>query len=127
MSWYCAVKLNSAATESVAGLCGRLRDRLRIPDPDRPSQPSRGDPAPDRDLHGAGHESGRRAGTENILLDVGLGAACALAESWVGMEPVRQLLDLFWNLLRERFGSNVVLNGHPDERLPNTLNVSFVN
>jgi cysteine desulfurase len=27
-------------------------------------------------IHGAGHESGRRAGTENILLDVGLGAAC---------------------------------------------------
>ena len=26
-------------------------------------------------LHGAGHESGRRAGTENVLLDVGLGAA----------------------------------------------------
>ena len=78
-------------------------------------------------IHGAGHESGRRAGTENILLDVGLGAACALAESWVGMEPVRQLRDLFWNLLRERFGADVVLNGHPDERLPNTLNVSFVN
>jgi cysteine desulfurase len=78
-------------------------------------------------IHGAGHESGRRAGTENILLDVGLGAACALAKSWAGMESVRQLRDLFWNLLRERFGVNVVLNGHPDERLPNTLNVSFVN
>jgi cysteine desulfurase len=78
-------------------------------------------------IHGAGHESGRRAGTENILLDVGLGAACALAGSWVGMESVRQLRDLFWNLLQERFGHRVVLNGHPDERLPNTLNVSFVN
>jgi cysteine desulfurase len=78
-------------------------------------------------IHGAGHESGRRAGTENILLDVGLGAACALAESWAGMESVRQLRDLFWNLLRERFDVNVVLNGHPDERLPNTLNVSFMN
>jgi cysteine desulfurase len=78
-------------------------------------------------IHGAGHESGRRAGTENILLDVGLGAACALAKSWIGMESVRQLRDLFWNLLQERFGNRVVLNGHPDERLPNTLNVSFVN
>jgi cysteine desulfurase len=78
-------------------------------------------------IHGAGHESGRRAGTENILLDVGLGAACALAESWIGMESVPQLRDLFWNLLQERFGNRVVLNGHPDERLPNTLNVSFVN
>jgi cysteine desulfurase len=78
-------------------------------------------------IHGAGHESGRRAGTENTLLDVGLGAACALAESGLGMESVRQLRDLFWELLQERFGNRVVLNGHPDERLPNTLNVSFVN
>jgi cysteine desulfurase len=76
-------------------------------------------------MHGAGHESGRRAGTENILLDVGLGAACALAGSWIGIESVRQLRDLFWNLLQERFGSGVILNGHPEERLPNTLNVSF--
>ena len=30
-------------------------------------------------VHGAGHESGRRAGTENVLLDVGLGAAAELA------------------------------------------------
>src|SRR5215475_4696102 len=76
-------------------------------------------------IHGAGHESGRRAGTENILLDVGLGAACALAESWIGMDSVRQLRDLFWGLLQQRFRSDVVLNGHPAERLPNTLNVSF--
>jgi cysteine desulfurase len=77
-------------------------------------------------IHGAGHESGRRAGTENILLDVGLSAACALAEKWLGMESVRQLRDLFWSLLQERFGNRVVLNGHPHARLPNTLSVSFV-
>jgi cysteine desulfurase len=77
-------------------------------------------------MHGAGHESGRRAGTENVLLDVALGAACALAGSWTGIESVRQLRDLFWKLLKERFGGRVVLNGHPEERLPNTLNVSFV-
>jgi cysteine desulfurase len=77
-------------------------------------------------IHGAGHESGRRAGTENILLDVALGVACELAQSWVGMESIRQLRDLFWELLRARFGERVVLNGHPTERLPNTLNVSFV-
>lgn len=77
-------------------------------------------------IHGAGHESGRRAGTENVLLDVGLGAACALAEHWAGMESIRQLRDLFWNRLQERFGDRVVLNGHPDARLPNTLNVGFV-
>jgi cysteine desulfurase len=41
------------------------------------------------------------------------------------MESVRQLRDLFWELLQARFGERVVLNGHPTERLPNTLNVSF--
>jgi cysteine desulfurase len=76
-------------------------------------------------IHGAGHESGCRAGTESIPLDVGLGAACELARSWLGMESVRQLRDLFWELLQARFGERVVLNGHPTERLPNTLNVSF--
>jgi cysteine desulfurase len=76
-------------------------------------------------VHGAGHESGRRAGTENILLDVGLGTACALAENWIRMESVRELRDLFWNL-QDQFGTGIVLNGHLAERLPNTLNVSFV-
>ena len=77
-------------------------------------------------IHGAGHESGRRAGTENILLDVALGAACELAQSWVGVESIRQLRDLLWKVLQTQFGERVVLNGHPTERLPNTLNVSFV-
>lgn len=77
-------------------------------------------------IHGAGHESSRRAGTESILLDVALGIACELAQSWLGVESIRQLRDLFWELLQSRFGKQVVLNGHPTERLPNTLNVSFV-
>jgi len=77
-------------------------------------------------LHGAGHENGRRAGTENVLLDVGLGAACELATRWIGMPAVRDLRDRFWHMLREAIGDGVVLNGHPDLRLPNTLNVSFV-
>ncbi len=77
-------------------------------------------------IHGASHELGRRAGTENILLDIGLGAACATAQSWLGMESVRQLRDHFWNLLQDAFSDQVALNGHPAERLPNTLNVSFI-
>ena len=77
-------------------------------------------------IHGASHELGRRAGTENALLDVGLGAACATAQSWLGMESVQQIRDLFWNLLQGAFEDRVTLNGHPTERLPNTLNVSFV-
>ena len=76
-------------------------------------------------IHGASHECGRRAGTENVLLDVALGAACDLARR-KGMDAVRELRDLFWCLLQDKFGERVVLNGHPIERLPNTLNVSFV-
>lgn len=77
-------------------------------------------------MHGAGHESGRRAGTENVLFDVGLGAACELAEKWLGSQQILELRDHFWMGLRERFGKDVALNGHPVERLPNTLNVSFI-
>jgi cysteine desulfurase len=42
------------------------------------------------------------------------------------MAGVQHLRDSFWDALRQAFGDGVVLNGHPDQRLPNTLNVSFV-
>lgn len=77
-------------------------------------------------LHGAGHESGRRAGTENALEIVALGAACDLAVTQNDNSRIRELRDHFWRLLREQFGERIVLNGHPTERLPNTLNASFV-
>ncbi len=77
-------------------------------------------------VHGAGHERGRRAGTENVLLAVALGAACDAARGWIGMEPARALRDRFWEGLRAIFGERITLNGHPSERLPNTLNVNFV-
>ena len=76
-------------------------------------------------LHGAGHEAGRRAGTENVLSIVGLGAACEVAQRLIDDTKIIQLRDYFWQKLRERFGERVVLNGHPERRLPNTLNVSF--
>jgi cysteine desulfurase len=77
-------------------------------------------------IHGASHESGRRAGTENVLLIVGLGKACEIAKRCLSDDRIRNLRDRFWNLLQENFGEAVVLNGHPVYRLPNTLNVSFV-
>jgi cysteine desulfurase len=77
-------------------------------------------------IHGAGHEGGRRAGTESALLAVGLGKACELARNLAPMDRVRALRERFWQELQERFGKRVVLNGHPTQRLPNTLNVSFV-
>jgi cysteine desulfurase len=77
-------------------------------------------------IHGAGHERGRRAGTESALLAVGLGKACALARDLAPMERVRPLRDHFWQQLQKQFGNRVGLNGHPTHRLPNTLNVSFI-
>lgn len=77
-------------------------------------------------IHGAGHEQGRRAGTESALLAVGLGMACAMAQDLAPMARIRTLRDRFWKALQDRFGDRVVLNGHFEHRLPNTLNVSFV-
>jgi cysteine desulfurase len=77
-------------------------------------------------IHGAGHESGRRAGTESALLAVGLGKACDLARDLTPMDRVRTLRDHFWQGLQDQFRDRVALNGHPTQRLPNTLNVSFV-
>jgi cysteine desulfurase len=77
-------------------------------------------------IHGAGHEFGRRAGTENVLLVVGLGKACEVAKKYIKSEKIRKLRDRFWEKLQKTFGDEVVLNGHPTYRLPNTLNISFV-
>lgn len=77
-------------------------------------------------IHGAGHEGGRRAGTESALLTAALGAAAKLAADLAPMHRIRDLRDLFWQQLTAAFGNRVVLNGHPEHRLPNTLNVSFV-
>jgi cysteine desulfurase len=77
-------------------------------------------------IHGAGHENGRRAGTENILEIVGLGTAATLAlrDLSVLAERLRMLTDRLWNGLCRHVG-DVHRNGHPTECLPNTLNVSF--
>jgi len=77
-------------------------------------------------IHGAGHELGRRAGTESALLAAGLGTACGMAADLAPMEGIQALRDRFWGALQDRFGDRVVLNGHATQRLPNTLNVSFV-
>jgi cysteine desulfurase len=76
-------------------------------------------------LHGAAHEAGRRAGTENILEIIGLGAACELARAWIDERSIKDLRDHLWHSLETSLGDQVVLNGHPIRRLPNTLNVGF--
>ncbi len=77
-------------------------------------------------MEGGGHEKGRRSGTLNVPGCVGFGAALALAERELQTEPARL------RALRERLRSTLWsgldylhLNGHPTERLPGNLNVSF--
>jgi cysteine desulfurase len=80
-------------------------------------------------IHGAGHEGGRRAGTESALLVGALGAACDLAATALSSgknREIERLRDRFWHGLRAAFGERVVLNGHATRRLPNTLNVGFI-
>lgn len=77
-------------------------------------------------VHGAGHESGRRAGTENVIFDVALGTACELVSDDSAIAQVKNLTDTFYQQLQELFGDTLRLNGHPENRIPNTLYVSFV-
>ena len=78
-------------------------------------------------IHGAGHEQGRRAGTENVLEIAGLGKACEIAarDSERTENHLQELRDRLHRKLQERF-REVRLNGHPTRRLPNTLNVSLM-
>jgi cysteine desulfurase len=85
--------------------------------------------AVDSFIHGAGQERGRRAGTENVPYVVGLGVACDIAKATlpVFFREIRALRDnLYKNLLEGIDDEHLKLNGHPEMRLPNTLNVSVV-
>lgn len=76
--------------------------------------------------HGAGHERGRRAGTENVMGIVGLGKACEIAKQ--EMKETQTLLQEMRDRLHQGLAEKVQevkLNGHPENRLPNTLNLSF--
>ena len=79
-------------------------------------------------IHGAGHEAGRRAGTENVPYIVGLGKACEIARQSLPQATARlkQLRDRLFELLHQALGDKIVLNGHPDLRLPNTLNINIL-
>ncbi len=77
-------------------------------------------------MHGGGHERGMRSGTLNVPGIVGLGAAAELAMQEMPTEGPRI------TALRDRLQQGIVsqldqvnLNGHPTQRLPNTLNLSF--
>lgn len=77
-------------------------------------------------VRGAGHERGLRPGTENVAYIVGLGAACRRAARDLDAEAerVKRLRDLLFARLAEDV-EGLRINGHPELRLPNTLNVCF--
>jgi cysteine desulfurase len=78
-------------------------------------------------LHGAGHEAGMRAGTENVAGIAGLGAAAAQAAKSLdaSVERLEALRDKLARLLRAGVGDQLVVHGERAPRLPNTLSVSF--
>jgi cysteine desulfurase len=77
-------------------------------------------------IYGGGQESGRRSGTENVANMVALGTACLLAQEQLAESQVRlqRLRDELQRLMEKYIPDRVHLNGHPTDRLPNTLNVS---
>lgn len=77
-------------------------------------------------IHGGHHERNRRAGTENVAGIAGFGKTCELAGEDMERENKRltALRDQLWNGISKNI-KDVKMNGHPIQRLPNTLNVSF--
>jgi cysteine desulfurase len=77
-------------------------------------------------LHGGGQENGFRSGTLNVPGIVGLGMAAEIAREHMEAEVARVsfLRDKLHHGLEEKIGT-VYLNGHPTDRLPHSLNVSF--
>jgi len=78
-------------------------------------------------LHGAGHEAGLRAGTENTPYLVALGKASSLAFKALDDASARMgtLRDRLLDNLREVIGERLTVNGESADRLPNTLSVNF--
>ena len=77
-------------------------------------------------LHGAGHESGMRAGTENTPYIVGLGQAAFLAASLLDESAgiSASLRDRFWKAIVVEV-PRAVVHGIEVERLPNTASIAF--
>jgi len=77
-------------------------------------------------IHGGHQERGRRAGTENVAGIVGFGKAAEIALQEMEEEVVRiaELRDRLEMGILECI-EDVIVNGHPEKRLPNTTNISF--
>jgi len=81
---------------------------------------------PEKFCYGAGQEMGWRGGTENVLEIVGLGKACEIAQRDLqkNMAHMKFLRDRLHEGLLGRI-AGIRLNGHLQQRLPNTLSISF--
>lgn len=77
-------------------------------------------------MYGADHEQNMRAGTENVIEIVGLGMACETARINLkkNIDHYRQTRDYLFEQLLSKLPS-IKINGHPEQRLPNTLSISF--
>jgi selenium donor protein len=77
-------------------------------------------------IHGAEQEMDHRAGTENVIEIVGLGAACQLISENLPkyQSHLQKMRDLLEQKLQKEF-PEAHINGHPRQRLPNTLSLSF--
>ena len=77
-------------------------------------------------VHGGGQERGKRSGTENVAAIFGFGFACELMSGEIQNENIRLegLRDRLFQELSNSIG-DIYLNGHPDARVCNTLNVCF--
>ncbi|MGD2107861.1 MAG: IscS subfamily cysteine desulfurase [Phycisphaerae bacterium] len=78
-------------------------------------------------VHGGGHERGMRSGTLNVPGIAGCGAAAQIALEEMPTESVRlaKLRDRLWEGISAQL-TDVTMNGHPEHRLPNTVNISFL-
>jgi cysteine desulfurase NifS len=76
-------------------------------------------------IHGGKQEGGFRAGTENVPSIVGLGKAAELAaRTWQDAERIAALRDRLEEGIK-KLVPDARLNGHPVNRLPNTLNLTL--
>lgn len=79
-------------------------------------------------INGGGHEQGHRSGTLNVPAIVGMGVACKIAREEGAFEQnrLRELSQLIFAKLKEAFPA-LRLNGHPTDRSPNNLHLTFRN
>ncbi|MCD4697350.1 MAG: selenide, water dikinase SelD, partial [Bacteroidales bacterium] len=77
-------------------------------------------------IHGADHEMNLRAGTENVLEIVGIGKACEVAKRDLDKNHthLKSQRDALYQQLKNGL-PEIKLNGHPENRLPNTLSIGF--